>query len=49
MPPILALPDIQSASFASFWNTSTQRSTTYFGSPGGPMSAVQPTICSMAG
>ena len=49
MPPSLAFPDCQSASFASFAKTSTHLSTASFGMPGGPISAVQPTIFSMSG
>ena len=36
MPPIRALPDCQSGSFASRAKTSTHLSTTSFGSPGRP-------------
>ena len=49
MPPSLALPDCQSGSFASFAKTSTHLSTASFAMPGGPISAVQPTILSMSG
>ena len=48
-PPIFAFPDCQSGSVASLAKTSTHLSTTSFGSPGGPISAVQPTIFAMSG
>src|ERR1043166_8218682 len=49
MPPRRALPCCQSGSRARRWKTSAQRSTISRGRPGGPMSAVQPTMAFIPG
>jgi len=47
--PALSVAAIQPASLAAAFSTSTQRSTTSLGKPGGPYNALQPTMASSCG